>query len=409
MHGVARRSVGAVRVYLSTRLASLSRRTLERVTVALVSASLAVFIFGRWLLATHEDFSRWVVAGGVFVSRHGAPRGLFVFPHVTGYDGQFYWRLAASPTHLGIHRFLGVRLDAGFRANRIFYPALSWLVAGGSTNNVSWALIAVNAAAIVALVVVALWLLRSTSLSPLYAVSVILVPGLVGALSRDLTEAISALSVVAGVIFMRRERWVWAGVAWTAALLTRENLGLLLAVYAVTAILSIFRRQRRARWSDLSWIVPYVCFAAWQLIVRSATGHFPLLSSSGSGDVGLPFVGLVSSVPQWFSPDSTHQIVKGVLYLVQLVGVVVVLYAAWRNRKNVARTEFVVLAVAVLLVICETSNGWRSPFDDRYATVPMALAWFQLLSSPTRRSLQRTALLVSPVVALTALWRIVVV
>jgi hypothetical protein len=398
-----------VRDRLTSKWTSFPRSTQERWTGAVAVAAVTSFCFGRWLIATHENFSRWVVAGSKFAARHDTPRGLFVYPHVTGYDGQFYWRLAASPSHLGIGSYLGVRFDAGFRANRIFYPALSWLFAGGSTNNVSWSLILVNGLAIVGLVVFALWILRTTSLTPIYALTVILVPGLVGAISRDLTEAVSALSVVAGVLLMRRGRWVWAALAWSGALLTRENLALLLAVYAVHAIVQIVRRQRSAQWSDLSWIVPYVCFVGWQFVVHAATGHFPLLSSSGSGDVGLPFAGLLTSIPHWFSPTSTHQLAKGALYVVQLLGVIVVLFAAWRNRRHVAGPEFAVLVVAVLLVICETSNGWRSPFDDRYATVPMALAWFQLLLAPRRLSIQRTAFWVTPVVALTALWRIAVV
>ncbi len=368
-----------------------------------------VFVLARWLGATHRDLSRWVVAGGNFAARSGAPRSLYIFPHVSGYDGQFYWRLAASPTHLGIGQFLGVRFDAGFRANRIFYPAVSWLVAGGSVNNVTWSLVVVNCMAIVGLVALALWILRASTASPLYALSVILVPGLIGALSRDLTEAVTSLAVVAGVLFMRRERWLLAALAWSGALLTRETTAVLLAVYGVFALLEIVRRQRRVRLADLSWVAPYIVFGVWQFVVRAATGHFPLLSSSGSGDVGVPFVGLVSSVPHWFSPTSSHQIIKGVLYSVQFMAVLVVFVAAWRNRRSVARSEFTVLALAVLLVICETAHGWRSPFDDRYATVPMALAWFQLLTSTKRSRLTRTSLAVTPVVVLTALWRMVVV
>ena len=121
-----------------TSLRNLPRHSAERLTVALTGFATALFVLARWLGATHRDLSRWVVAGSHFVTRSSAPRGLFIFPDVTGYDGQFYWRLAVSPTHLGIGRFAGVRLDAGFRANRILYPALSWLVAGGSRSNVTW-------------------------------------------------------------------------------------------------------------------------------------------------------------------------------------------------------------------------------------------------------------------------------
>jgi hypothetical protein len=401
--------LGSLGAAWSKKLADLPRSSTERWTVLLSVLGIGVFILGRYLGATHENLTRWIVAGGEFVSRPGAPRWLYIYPHVTGYDGQFYWRLAASPLHLGVSRYLGVRLDAGFRSNRIFYPALSWLVAGGSVSNVSWSMIAVNALSLVALVVLALWVLRATNLPAFYALSVLLVPGLVGALSRDLTEVLTALSVVAGVLFMRYEKWVLATLAWSAALLTRETTAVLLAVYATFALLAIVRRQRSVRFSDLSWLIPYVVFGTWQLVVHSVTGHFPLISSSGSGDVGLPFVGLVSSIPHWFTPASSHQLVKGVLYVVQFVAVVVVLYAAWRNRRRVASVEFVVLAVAVALVICETANGWRSPFDDRYATVPMALAWFQLLQVREARLLRRTASYVAPVVALTALWRMVVV
>src|SRR6202008_2110594 len=81
-----------------------------------------------------------------YARRGQVPRGLAVFPG-TGYDGQFYYRLALGPADLHRTAF-GITMDAPYRLQRIGYPALGWLAALGRHAWVPAALVAVNVLAL---------------------------------------------------------------------------------------------------------------------------------------------------------------------------------------------------------------------------------------------------------------------
>jgi hypothetical protein len=390
-------------------MAEPSTRRRDAAVWAAAVAVLGAFCAARWLVAAHREISRFVVAGSAYVSRAGAPRFLHVFAHSRGYDGQFYWRLAADPFQLHLAANLGVRLDSAYRLNRILYPTLAWLVAAGRVPEVAWAMVAVNLAAILALVALALRAARRRGLDARWALVALAVPGLVGSLSRDLTEALAAVLGVAGVIAYRESRGALAGACLAGAVLTRETMVVVVVLYALNALVAIARRRRGLGRVDLAWAVPLVALALWQLVVHLDVGVTPLLSSAGSGDLGVPLWGLVHSVPGWFSPHSTHQLARGGLYVLQSVGAAWLLLQAWRNRRAVAVIERVVLGVFVALWLCESAQGWAAPFDARYGAFPMALAWLQLLEGGDRSRLTRAIVVLGPVVVLTALWRVAVI
>jgi hypothetical protein len=367
------------------------------------------FVVDCWLIAAHDQLSRFIVAGSDWVSRSTAPGYLYVYPHAEGYDGQFYWRLAVDPAQLHLRAYMGVRIDSAYRLNRIFFPALVWLVSFGHAHLVALAMIAVNVLGILALLALGLRLVRRRSISPTWALLLLCVPGLVGSISRDLTETLTCCLGLGAMVAIREGRTVIAAMCFSAAVLTRETMLVAVAVYGVVAVVTILRRQRRPTRADLAWAVPLVVFALWQLVVRVDIGSIPILSSAGSGDVGIPFVGFFQSLGSWFSPVSGHQVLKGLYYCAQTVAVIALLWAAWRNRHRARAIEVVTVGAFVMLLILETKQGWVAPFDARYASFPMVGAWAQLVEGGDRTLVRRTAWVVIPVVCLTVIWRVVVI
>ncbi len=288
------------------------------------------------------------------------------------------------------------------------YPWLAWLLSLGHPSAAAWGLVLTNVVVIGLLGALAAYAIRSTTHRMGTALTVLLVPGLVGALSRDLTEATTALAVVAGVVAYREKHWVLAGAAFSAAVLARETALLIPLVYGVLALIEIARRERRPGVRELVWITPFVIFAAWQLGAHYLVGSFPIFSSTNSGDLGVPFVGFARSLTHWFEPFSFKQLVKGCLYIVQTIAAVSVVALALR-RRTWRSPEMWCLILFSLLVICETRQGWLIPFDSRYATVPMALAWFSLLDGSRTKDRRTATWIALPVVAATVMWRIIVV
>jgi len=119
----------------------------------------------------------------------------------------------------------------------------------------------------------------------------------------------------------------------------------------------------------LVWLVPGVVFVGWQLVVRSATGVWPLLTS-GQHNLGTPFAGVVQGLRHYFDhlPSTASFLWFGEL----LVLAVVVIAAALALRTTTARLYermawFVYGLVALTLApgVWLGDVGFRS-LDDLY-------------------------------------------
>ena len=104
--------------------------------------------------------------------------------HGRGYDGEFYYRLALNPLAWG-HWAFGITLDSVYRIDRIGYPALAWLVAGGHRPFVPTALVLVNVAALGILGGLGAALARDAGRHPLWGLVFAGYWGLLWSLSRS--------------------------------------------------------------------------------------------------------------------------------------------------------------------------------------------------------------------------------
>ncbi len=366
------------------------------------------FVGLRWVVAAHREVSRFVVAGTGYANPLQVPKFLYVFPHTDGYDGEFYWRMATSPWHLTTATSLGVQLSSTYRLNRITYPFLAWLGAGGRASLVSWSLIIVNLLALFVLAQCAITIARRNQRSSWWGLSVLLVPGLVGALSRDLAEIVSVTLLMTGFLAARDRRWWLSGLLLGAGVLTREALLVPVLAFGFVHFWQAVRSRTLRNAEHLTWALPVLLLTAWQLVLHSQLHQFPLLSAGG-GNVGVPFVGVLGSVRGWFAIHTVHHLGELAVIGLQLLAFVALTVIAWRRRPQRA-AEVAAFVAATALVVCETKAGWIWPFDLRYGVDTMVLAWFFLLETPAGDgSLRRAQVWVLPAVIATLALRIIVI
>ncbi|HET9058543.1 MAG TPA: hypothetical protein VFN61_01375 [Acidimicrobiales bacterium] len=266
-------------------------------TCALVSA--LAYVLARILVAAHGNIGALVLLGHTFVHPTAATAGMPIRAG-SGYDGQFYYRMALGPSDFARQAF-GVTLDSLGRLSRIGYPALVWLCSFGNPGAAEVAMVVVNVIAFGLLAAAGAALCKEVGRSPAWGLALTGFAGLLWSLGRDLTEVSEAALFVLALLYLRRGRPLPAGAALAMAVLTREPAlvlaGALLLVRLATAgpLARHLRLERplwaRSRWADAAWAVPFSAFAAWQLTVWSATGTFPL-SSSSRANIGAPFVAL---------------------------------------------------------------------------------------------------------------------
>jgi hypothetical protein len=266
--------------------------------VALAFASL------RFAVAARGNIAAFIVVGANHAQRSRLSPGVPV-SRGSGYDGQFYYRLALDPLGWG-HRAFGITLDTAYRIDRIGYPALAWLAAGGHGPFVPVTLVLVNVVALGVLAGLGAALCRTIGRSPLWGLVFAGYWGLLWSLSRDLTEVVTAAGIIGGLLALRRDRPVMAALALTVAVLSRESVLVLLGALCLSRLIDWARtlagaspprnvlpkRSGRSGPSaiDLAWVFPLLAFAAWQAAIATRIGVFPFTAARGD-NVGVPFVG----------------------------------------------------------------------------------------------------------------------
>jgi hypothetical protein len=278
---------------------AVGRSVAMPVVLTLVLA--CVFVVARLHWVVSGDASRFVVAGDSFTDARKAPPDLYVFKvakYHRGYDGQFYYRMALDPFDLSASAH-GITMDAPLRFQRVTYPALAFVLSGGSSQAVPWALVAVNILALGVLAGIGGLLAQSSGRHVMWGLVFPAYYGLVFTLSRDLTEIVEVALLLGGLLALRRSRWLLAAVLLAAAVLTRETALFAVAGIAAYRLLVLVRRWSRPGPSDLAWIVPAAAFAAWQIYCLLVIGRLPATSAPGNRFV-FPGRQLIDAIPRWF-------------------------------------------------------------------------------------------------------------
>jgi hypothetical protein len=366
-----------------------------------VGVAAMVFVACRLAVVAHGDVTRFIDVGSAFAQAHQVPRGIAVVPG-SGYDGQFYYRLALDPANL--HRTAyGITLDNGYRLQRITYPLLAWLLAAGQSSAVPYSLVAVNLLALVALAWLAALLARDCGRRAAWGLLAAGYFGFLFSLGRDLTEICEACFVLAGLLVLRRGRPGWAGLALTAAVLSRETALVVVAGIGLVAARDVVTRRRRPGRADLAWILPVVLGAAWQAVVWAVYGSVPF-GSDGENNLTYPFVSMVEALRANLGQlPSEHSAV----WLAELVvlATVVVVAGLTLPRSRARPAEKSAWVVAALLALFLTRTLWDSHADFRGFEDLYLLSAVVLLDSD--RNLRGLAVLLAAMWAVTFVHRVV--
>lgn len=317
----------------------------RNLTGPLIVAVLAfAFILAR-LLLNDFDPSRFVYAGDNYTDQDLAPPGLYVFAGDVGYDGQFFYRLALDP-FTRVQTENGITLDApSYRHQRIVYPLLAWALSlGGRPALVPWALIGVNLIGLFVLGLLGTWIARRFGRPRVYGLVLPLYPGFVVTLARDLSEIVAATLLVGGIALILSGKHGWAGVCLSLGVLSRETT---VAFAVAGCVMLAIRRLKGGSLSGLNAFLPPVfVFVGWQVALKAWWGEAPI--EVGSGLLGIPLAGFITSIPRWNAPDSTAEVIGKAMWLVLVVAFFILV-----GRRLVARRGEAVVrggALAYMLI-----------------------------------------------------------
>jgi len=374
---------------------------------ALIALAFAVVVVtARLVLLFHGHVGDMILLGDVYGHVGQVPHDVHVWPY-TGYDGQFYYRLALDPFDLHRTAF-GITLDSWYRLVRIGYPTLAWLLSGGQHAAVPYALLAINVLALATLGLLGGMFARDAGRNALWGLLVVGFYGFMTSLARDLTEPLGAVCLMAGLLALRRHRPVLAALLLAFGSLTLEVVIVVPLALATVRLVEIARRSARPGAEDLAWIVPGAVFLAWEVVVKAATGTLPILTDL-SHNAGPPLVAAFRAIVHNFAhPTALVPGAPGAVVIWDIEFVVLALFAigALRSLRETTAPlhERGAFLLSLLVMYSVSPVNWDGYADLRSFAEVYLLAVLIQFATP-RRWLASYAFSTFPIVFLIAGYR----
>jgi len=369
------------------------------VTGLIVLLAATGFVVARWDMWSRWSISRFILIGQNFATPAQLPAGMPLRAK-SGYDGQFYYRLAINP--LNFHQTAyGITVDSPYRFMRIGYPVVTWLVSFGQSSLVPWMLVAVNIAAIGVLGYVGG---RFAVEGGRHAAWGLLLPGyfgLVTSLCRDTGEPVAAACMVAGLLAIRLRRRRLAALLLTFGVLSRETVMVLVAAIAIVRVVGFLRHRYRPGRDDIVWVLPAGVFAVWELLVFWFTGSMPMLADGGR-NAGRPFIAPFEAIKTNLQHIDWHSYNAIDVWLAEVAVLLVFAVAAlWSLRVSRALAHEKLALVLFLIEICVvTPTTWNSVSADLRSFVEVYLLAVVVLLARPRRPLRHLGAWLLPALTL---------
>lgn len=357
-------------------------RRLNRPAITLLlTGAVYLFFIGLRLGLYGFDPSSFITAGDRFCDPDLISEKIIILENSSGYDGQFYYRLALDPFTSKVSDF-GVRLDTPpHRHQRILYPFIVWIASFGHGGYVPLLMIAVNFGALCLIGWFGGAYAQTMKRHALWGLVFSLYPGFILILARNLTEILEISLLMGCLLSIRKERQVLATIFLTLAIFAKET-ALLLSVGLLFSYL--FPKGNKTNDNRIKWYlfgIPLFSYCAWQSFLFLHWHQFPVFS--GGNQLGLPFVGLINFV---LSNLSLKTITQG-FFLGEFLFIIVFTFCvvqsfssatAWRHEKYSWVFYGVLMAILTDAIWLE-DWGFLRALSDFYI-----LGWVIILSAESR-------------------------
>lgn len=336
------------------------RSLLERLDTPLfpllfTALAYALFLTAR-LAVLNFDPSLFVLAGDRWCNPEEVPSNLTVHQDSTGYDGEFYYRLALNPFTAKATEF-GITLDIpAHRQQRIMYPLIVWALSLGRAEWVPALLIGVNYAALCLLGLLGGYYARALKLHPAWGLLFPLCPGFVLTLSRDCVEIVAIGFMLAGLLAASKEKPFWAGALLSLAVLTRETMLIVPLAILMERPFRVWKGKRFQR--EYAYFLPLVVYGVWQLLLRTLWGQFSFQANRAR--VGMPFYGAVRSFFEYTRLTEFHDAVC----VVEMALIVIFALAVASAIRSSSSSLYFIICWLFYTVLISTLTG--DIWDDEW-------------------------------------------
>jgi hypothetical protein len=293
---------------------------------------------------------------------------LFIFAGSVGYDGQIFHLIAHDPwMKRGSAEAI---LEAPFRYQRIFVPALAWFLALGRDENIHAAYFAVILAFAFGGVYWLARLAQFRGLHPAWGLVFIAMPATITSIDRMTADIALAAFCVGFVLYIESESFWTVCVILACAALTRETAVLMVAGYCLV----LLTRKEFAK--SIAAACSVIPAAAWFLYVTHGTARSPAVAYMN----WVPFYGFVERIvhPQVYPLPPLKADIAIFFDFVALAGMALVLIdvvrMAYQRRWNANAAAIYILALAA--VFLRNRDVWEDAYNFGRVLSPLIFLTF---------------------------------
>ncbi|MBL0339975.1 MAG: hypothetical protein IPP71_03095 [Bacteroidetes bacterium] len=306
-----------------------------------------ILISGRFLVSGN-DFSYFFVAGTDFVepSKTVTP---IVVQQGQGYDGQFFYRYALNPFDFSQTNY-GIKVDlVPYRMQRIGYPLLVWLFSlGGNGVLVPFFLVFVNMLAYLGILFFTQRFIKFSKGREIQGLMTFFLFGIYMSLARDLSEVTELFFFLGAVYYYFNKDIVKFSLLAAMTVLCRETSVLALAPLILIGCFNTIQYSKK--YLNLFWFgLPVFIFISWKWFVGMHVESEQLIS--GSGNLGMPFVGLYHGFLGNLDISTTKnklQLIFWILYFVWQCWLIIKVISA--IRKNKQQNRHILMPLSVIYI-----------------------------------------------------------
>lgn len=276
----------------------------------------------------------------------------------SGYDGEFYYRLALDPfTDQKVEYGIAID-DPPYRQQRILYPILARLLALGVTSWIPLTLIAVNYLAVCGLAFNAARLAELFAMPAIFGLTVAFYPSILFALARDLPDTLAISLMVFSLYLLLSRRTFFSACILALAVLARDTVIVLIVSLIAHAAWRAIHKQ--SPWTDrLALAIPFLTYVAWQLWIFANWKAWP--SGPAGLLLGIPLKGLGILLEQALRPKLNFYLLE-LIELLLLVAIVVFAATAL-VRSEVDPGIKLAWLLYLTLAVCLSNTVWAEDWS----------------------------------------------
>ncbi len=326
--------------------------------VALLSAIVLLGVVGGYFVRLGGNTGSFICIGDQFIPPEKLAPGIPYLKNSAGYDGQFFYLIAHDPWILSnYYKYID---SPGYRCQRIFYPLLVHLTAGGDPRNYPDRMVQINFAAIILGTFFVARFLASQGRSSLWAFVFAFLGGNLLGLFRDLADPLGLTLAVLALILYESRRF-WSCTLWLSlAVLTRE---IYFPIVVFMILDQAFKRRHFKRAAICATAL--IPFALWQGYIYFRLGTF--LQRAVGKNFDIPFLGLAQ---RFFQAGGVSQ--DGYCLVAFILVLVFTLLSAVREIRRCPDAVSMSFLFFSLLPILGSHNIWPEPWAYGRLLLPSA-------------------------------------